>query len=802
MSSERLPPWRRGLLTAVLLVALLLLATQFSHYPIKRWLLWRYVRYWAWCGAFTLGCYGTGEVIMRWLDVRLRGLHLRLFTSLCLGCFSFGMLMFACGLLRLYSAALFWTLPLAMMVFGARRLRAAAAVLARVRRLAPLRFPDLLSVLIILFGLFGFALVYAGVVTPENAMFDSRWKHMALAETYAAHGGVMRFPQGWMFSTRPHFASLLYTWGFLIPGDEIFDHMVMCAHLELTLFLWTTLLGIPALVRWLVPTASPSLVWAARFLFPGMFLHDANLSVGADHIAATFAIPVMLVSYKLIRRRFHLGTCALLGMLLAALVMIKETACLILLPLPVLMVAVSMVRQAVRPQPGDARLRWLLGPLLISIMAIACSAPMWLTNLVWHGDPLYPNLHAYLDVRPWSPDATYMFEWGYKDFQFGEWSPYAEDGRLLGTLKVLFTWSFIPHDWEIYHGDRPVIGSLVTLLLPALLLLRGTRRIWLLALWIHVGLVVWFNVLPQDRYLQAIMPLMAGFVAAVMTLVWRARARVALALLVGAQIVWGGDVFFLYRNPLKHVAELFKAGHSGRYQGRLRTQGSWYDVGKAMPKGARMLVHEVHPHIGSNVVTIPDFQTWQFGLSYSLMSSPRDVWEALRDMDITHVLWRGTRSRSWDSVAGDLLFFTFVRRYTLDAKGHGKKKYMVGRMPDEPPPGADEFESTVLVIGCDDRGYGPGLYELTDLNVPTFGPKSEQFPAPRVTPTATEGLAELAKQAEFVVVDPECKNSIYTRVRRDFALYAKREVSFRVENIGYQLWARKPPEAATVVELK
>jgi len=70
---------------------------------------------------------------------------------------------------------------------------------------------------------------------------------------------------------------------------------------------------------------------------------------------------------------------------------------------------------------------------------------------------------------------------------------------------------------------------------------------WILALWIHVALVVWFNLLPQDRYLQAIMPVMGAFVAAAIVLAWRARVRVTLAVLVGAQIVWGGDVFFISR---------------------------------------------------------------------------------------------------------------------------------------------------------------------------------------------------------------------------------------------------------------
>lgn len=788
MPSTSLPLWRRISLAVLLLVAVRLLATQFpDHYPMEEWLFWRYLRYWAWCGVVSLGCLGTGEQIVRRLVGRLRGLHLHLFTSLAVGVFAFGVLLFLTGLLGLYGPTLFWLLPLSMVAIGAPRLwELKTRVAPRLRRLSPARVGGL-GLLIVLFGAYGFLLVYTGVLTPENAMFDSRWKHMALAETYAAYGGVMRFDQGWLFSTRPHFASFLYTWGFLIPDGELFDRIELCAHLEFTLFAWTTLLGIPALVRWLVPRADPKLVWAARFLFPGVFLYDSNLSVGADHVAATFVIPIVLVSHEVIRKRFHLGMCALLGLLLAAIVLVKETAGLMLLPVPVVMVAVAMGWQALRPRPGDGRLHWLLGPLVISLSAIVCSAPLWLTNLVWHGDPLYPNLHTMFEVRPWAPDADYMFDWGYKDFQFGGWSP-GKDGRFVETLKVLVTWSFEPHDWAAFHGKRPVIGSLVTLLLPALLLLRGSRRPWMAAVWIHVGLVVWFNLLPQDRYLQAMMPLMAGFVGAVLTLAWRQRIRITLSLLVLLQIVWGGDVYFIHRNQLKRVVALFAAGDDGNFEDRLRTQGAWHDIGKALPPDARLLVHEVHPHLGTGVVTIPDFQTWQFGLSYGLMKSPRELWDAYRELGITHVFFR-MRSRSWDSLTGDILFHLLARRYAVNVQRFGGT--YVGEMPTEPPPGEGEFEDTVAVAGCPRGGLKSGLYRVTDLNTPMFGPKKTEYPEPRVPATEERPIEELVDEATFVVVDPKCVSKVRTVLRSDFEQWAKRDRRSRLRNRGYHIWARK-----------
>ena len=46
------------------------------------------------------------------------------------------------------------------------------------------------------------------------------------------------------------------------PGARLFDKMLLCAHLELVVFLVTTLVGIPALVRRLIPKADPRVVSA------------------------------------------------------------------------------------------------------------------------------------------------------------------------------------------------------------------------------------------------------------------------------------------------------------------------------------------------------------------------------------------------------------------------------------------------------------------------------------------------------------------------------------------------------------
>ncbi|MEX1364098.1 MAG: hypothetical protein AB1Z98_13305, partial [Nannocystaceae bacterium] len=622
MSDPRPAPWRRIVLTVVLLaLGAVFLDVVDRHYEIGEWLLWRYLRYWAWCVVMCLGSLGTGELVVLRLVGRIRGLHAHLFVSFCTGLLLFGLALFVTGLLQLYGTTLFYALPLSFLLVGLPRLLALRRRLwTRMQRLSPLDVRGLWALSIIVFGMYAWLMIYAGVLTPDNVMFDSRWKHLAIAESFASHGGIFRFPQGWMFAARPHFASYLYTWAFLIPEGVLFDRITMCGHIEFVVFAATTMVGIPAMVRRIVPDADPKLVWVARFLFPGVFLYDSNLSIGADHVAAVFAIPIFLVTHDLLRRRFDPRYAVLLGLMSAGILLTKETAAAVTIPSAAVVLLVGAGHRAwqARGESGPllSRHRWIVAFVLIASVGLAVSSPLWLKNLIWYGDPLYPSFYKYFDPRPWSPDSEYLLTWGFYDYQFSLWHD-DDKNQVLETLKVLFTWSFVPHDWAAFHGKRPVIGSLLTLLLPVLLFVRGTKNLWIVAAWVHIGIVMWFRVLPQDRYLQVLMPWMAAWTAAALIIAWRSRVRLAVVALVAAQLAWGGDVYFLHRNMLGRVVKLIGASRDpDKMEGRLRTQKTFGDIGEYMPAGSRLIVHEIHPHLGTGVPTYSDFQTYQFGLSY------------------------------------------------------------------------------------------------------------------------------------------------------------------------------------------
>src|SRR4029077_10091687 len=132
----------------------------------------------------------------------------------------------------------FFALPLGLIAAGARpsfryARRAVRHLRGAWRRSAR---PGPWGVFVHAFGILGLLLVYVAVLTPNNAAFDSRWQHLAIAEHYAAVGAVQKFSEGWYIGAQPRLASFLYTWAFLLPPGRLADRIELAAHVELTVF--------------------------------------------------------------------------------------------------------------------------------------------------------------------------------------------------------------------------------------------------------------------------------------------------------------------------------------------------------------------------------------------------------------------------------------------------------------------------------------------------------------------------------------------------------------------------------------
>jgi hypothetical protein len=274
-----------------------------------------------------------------------------------------------------------------------------------------------------------------------------------------------------------------------------------------------------------------------------------------------------------------------------------------------------------------------------------------------------------------------------------------------------------------------------------------------------VGLAFWALFNPQDRYLQALLPWMIAVTVAVLALAVRegVAARVAVGLLVGLQLVWGGDACFLpshgYRAPLAEAIERLGGSYTPGAPERSEPFAPWPQIGRALPRGARVLIHEGDEHLGLGTPVVVDWLPFAYGIDYGACRSMREVYDLVRSMGITHVVWE-LRSRGADSLAGDLLFYAYAQRHVTGRAAIGQ--HALGSVPETAPPATPLGK--VVVLSCTGP-YASGLYEVADVGIaPRPADDASRYPPPRVA-WSTLGEEERVRalaSAEFLVTDPGC----------------------------------------------
>lgn len=767
------PPSRparvRVVLEAVALVAAIaiFLGAVHRHYPIQRWLFWHYLGASLLSGVWALACASGGCFIAARLKLVSCTRQSDLVLAFPLGVLAFELSIFLLGLAGLLGTLTFCLLPVLFLLSGAERLR---DIVHALRRRPVAR--NWVELAVIGFGVAGVGLIYFQILSPTPFSWDARWYHLPIAQQYALQGAVRAFPEGWWLGAYPHGASLVYTWAFLLPIDSQFDKLELAAHLELAVFL-ATIASIPALVRMLIPGTSARLAWVAIFLFPGIFLYDGNLHAGADHMAALWCIPLALALARL-WRTWSVRDGVLVGAFAAAILLSKYSAWGLLFPAAFL-VLVRAGMLALRRLRG-APVRVLPAFVACGACALALSTPHWLKNWIWYGDPLFPILYKWLKVHPWAAESPASFRL-FVSFTFPPapgWKGVAD------ALAATLTFSFVPNDWWAFHHDVPVFGSLFTLTMLCLPFARAPFRLWLAYLGIMASMVAWYLMNHQDRYLQAWLPIMAAATMATLTLVWRQRRlalRALLVVLVGAQIVWGGDVPFFpthnlaYDSPFRLHSNFLASGFLGT-PNRLRPYGATGEIGESLPRDAVVLLHEIQLEAGLGRRAVRD--TWQGRISYVELENARAIYDTLKSLGVTHLWWDSENMSGWSSVASDLAFMSFVLNYTEEPVGFDK--YTVARMPAAPPPAA--MRDTVAMLSC--RGpYTAGWYGLRDLTVPDPG-------KPWASPSAPIADVDKAVQeAGFLVVDPSCNPKLPDAVESLYRRPFSRD--------GQKLYVRKLP---------
>jgi hypothetical protein len=713
-----------------------------SREPLATWLLWPYLGFTAATVLWVFCCVSVGHAALRLLPTLALPFRQRLLFDLALGVLIFAVGLFVVGLFGLLGTAFFYLYPLALGAIGARGLvrdlrRAWRHI--RAARARAHRPPSLLRGGAFVLGTLAFTVLYLSIMVPDNAAFDARSYHLPIAEHFAAWGRIGRFPEGWFAGALPHLASWLYTWPFTLRTVTLFGHVELSAHLELALFV-ATVFSTPLLVEALLPGQRARGSWAVFFLFPGLFLYDSSLGLAADHVLAFWAAPLALALFRFSRQPSVPARGVLAGLMLAGAALTKYQSIYLLVPA---FLAVAWV--AVRALWRERRLHALRGPAILGLTFLAATAPHWLANVVWHGNPVYPLLRHVFHSRPMVPG------WPGTTLDPGFEPTGTTFEKLRETAKAVFTFAFVPHDWPVFHRDVPVFGFLFTLTLPILLLGSRAGRARALAAATLFGVFIWYWTYHQDRYLQALLPWMVACTAVGLRLAWSAGlgARIGACLLVALQLAWGNDVPWLPTHAmmgdvpaLRALRLLSSTYRGGELQSRLQFDTGFEALNKTLPKNAYVVVHEEYLRLGLNRRAIQDSLRLQAGIDYGQLARPDRIDDLLKGMGVTHLIWARAASPNREiPVAGELAFFGYALRYTEDR--HDVGGFGVAKLPAQRPPAREP--GPVAYLGCASGANVP-LSEI-DRVVASGG----------VIGAGPGDASTLVRSAEFVVVEARCQ---------------------------------------------
>ena len=307
-------------------------------------------------------------------------------------------------------------------------------------------------------------------------------------------------------------------------------------------------------------------------------------------------------------------------------------------------------------------------------------------------------------------------------------------------MGLSFTWPFVSHySFTHYVPDG---GALFTLCLPMVLALRSPRRIWLGYAAGMGALFAWGMIFRVDRHLQTFMPLLWATTAAVLVRAWElgSGARVGLTLLVGLQVVWGGDAaFYSGHARIQSAIDLIRSGYEGKAASRFDGfRANDRAIGAALPKEARVVLHMYRPNLGIDRDLVLDWAGQQALIFYEDIHGPRSFYDYYKDRGITHLLWIPGR-RAASTKQEDVLFSDFVHRYGKGPHRFGGEELVA--MPAKPPPPDPPYR--VLALGL--NGYADGLYPVEAMktyeDVPETPHTHETF-APPEAPLPREAAAQ------------------------------------------------------------
>lgn len=733
-------------LRALAVLALALWGTRYyarvldRSYPVKDWLAWTLGKLWGYGLLFNVALVCLGFVIVHRLcrQRALPPLEL-LVMSAAAGAVGFSTAMSVLGWLGLYNGPAALALAAGCIAAGgpglARHLVAAREGITRepVRPLVAAAWA---------FGAIGVLFVYLTLLSPDAMNYDATWCHLTVPQDYARHGRMVPFP-GDYARNHPHLAGMLHTWGWIVPGLSQPERWMMALHTEFWLFLWT-LGGVAAATRCMLGDTTERGTWAAFFLFPAIFVYDHNIGGAADHVLAFFAAPMLLAALRA-ARSMSAGSFALLAVVASGAILTKFQGGYLLLPIAIYLGVAWLRRLAGTPRAERPRDLWLGGPLAVPVLLAVLTAPHFGTNWVYYGNPFYPfGQETWKGSHPVVPGGAFLVEHVFKDWN---WRPHGTPlENLKEAVKLAFEFSFEPH--YSFTKYFPMFGSLFTLGLPLLPLVGRGRRIWPGALIGLGALVVWGLTFRVDRNLQGFAPILIATTGAILVRAWDLGwvARAGLVVLVGLQVIWGGDaVFYSGHDRLRGAVDLIRSGYEGRARVRLDGYRADYRaLTQALPRDARVLLHNNHLSLGLDRDVILDWPAFQGLIGLDGVRSTRGLVELWRRHGLTHVVhvpgWRPAATKQDEVLfaelrfrAGDVKRFGPLELFPVPAAGAGK-------------------DLRVLALGL--WGYRNGLYPVEAMTTHEGLPAHLlAWPAPAVPlAPAEDAQTALLAQADVVLV--------------------------------------------------
>jgi len=732
--------------------------------------LWCYLAAGGTAAAFVAASLSIGlALVRRLMPARLRWEE-RLSIGFALGAMAFHAGVFTLGICGLLNRACALLLPLLLLLGGAKNVLRLARLLRRqvsARARAVRLHPVVVGV-----GAMLVAYLVGHALTTDSIGYDANWYHLPLAEAYAATGKIRAFPEGWTLGTQPQMASLLYAWAMIVtpqPGISL----TSAAFIELA-FVAAAVLGVVPLTRTLLGGRERAhWAWVCAALFPALLRYPPRIE--ADYLVAAFAPPLMLSAFKVWedadRRSIIVGALMLSGLLL-----VKYSAVNTCLP-PLMLAGAGVLRRLWRARRSNLMAEAVQAATALGIGALtflAATSTHWLKNLVLYHDPLFPNHSPHGTFTP----VTFA---AYQAVVTQLWVPAPGWPGWKETLQVLFTFSFEPHEYTDYNAGHPIFGSVFSLTLPALLLLfpfGRARRALFVHFGVLLGVLVWYRIHHQDRYLLALVPWMAAVTATTLAELWRSLPSRLLAVAACAlQLAWGlrwGVKFF----PMDSVRDVLWqpsiVAWTDRQIGRWRTM---HRIGRALDQHAVVLVHDERIRLGLRRASVTDGLGYETKVSFAELGSDARIFDQLTHMGVTH-LYAPRGTSGFATLGGDLLYNAFARRY-----GQPTAEPELLRMPKARPEPRAAGDRLLFVDVCGALAIQAGLYRAVQLiDVNPGMPGSLNAPPVELARSVAEN-DELLQKAEFALIGPSCSSSHWGSARSSFELMTTRA--------GYALYLRR-----------